>query len=60
MFIDIWEAPAVVFAMNQFSEKRICCNTWRKQPGNEDSSGTHKKEKWHLFLGERVEPGFLG
>jgi hypothetical protein len=47
--------------MNEFFEKSICCNTWRKQPGNEDSSGTHKKEKWHLFLGEKEsEPGFLG
>jgi hypothetical protein len=52
--------------MNEFSEKSICRGKWRKQLGNEGSSGTHKKEKWHLFLGEKVltrfgemsEPGF--
>jgi hypothetical protein len=40
----------IVFYMNEFSEKTFVATNGRKQPGNEDSSGTHKKEKQHLFL----------
>jgi len=38
--------------MNEFSEKTFVATNWRKQPKNAGSSGTHKKEKWHLFLQE--------
>jgi len=38
--------------MNEFSEKTFVATHWRKQLGNEDTSGTHKKEKRHLFLRE--------
>ena len=54
VFLSCSLTTAVVFVMNEFFEKRICCNKWRKQPGNEESSGTHKKEKRRLFLGERM------
>jgi hypothetical protein len=40
--------------MNEFSKKTSVGTNGRKQPGNEGSSGTHKKEKRHLFLGENM------
>jgi hypothetical protein len=48
------QSEVLVFYMNEFSEKTFVATNGRKWLGNEGSSGTHKKEKWHLFLGENV------
>jgi len=38
--------------MNEFSEKTFVATNGRNWLEIEDSSGTHMKEKWHLFLRE--------